>query len=285
MTDAAANTGADGSAADQGAAPPQDAKGGGDATPWYDSIGDADVKGLMQTKGYDSPDKVAVAYSNLNKLNKGSPHVVAWPNDPKDEKAWGEIYTRLGVPAEAKAYDLKLPEGVAADPKFMDVAKGWFHDAKLPPSAAQKVAESWAKFSTEQQAAAEAAQVEENNKAIAEYKAKVGPDWDASVVRGQRAAKALGLDPGALDKLDKALGVPAVLNLLATLGRKIGTEDKFIEGVNREGFGKTKEEAGLEVARLRADKGFTDSLMDPRHPLHAANTQKWQELQRVAFAK
>ena len=43
-------------------------------------------------------------------------------------------------PAEAPAYDIKLPDGVEVDPAQMDAAKAIFTEAKIPPEAAQKLA-------------------------------------------------------------------------------------------------------------------------------------------------
>ena len=73
------------------------------------------------------------------------------------------------------------------------------------------------------------------------------------------------------------------MDLLATLGRVMG-EATFINGQGSEGFDiETKEQATVEMDRLRNDKGFMEAYLDGSHPNHKINFQKFQNLQKKAL--
>jgi hypothetical protein len=80
------------------------------------------------------------------------------------------------------------------------------------------------------------------------------------------------------------MGNHRVQKLLATIGRKVATEDNFIEGVSVDGNGVSANAARVEIERLKGDKDFSNSLLDPRHANHRANLEKWNHLQAVAFS-
>lgn len=258
--------------------PNNDQDGGQENAPVWASIPDEGVRGLMETKGYDSYDKLATAYSHLNKLAKGSPDVVALPGADADEKALGEFYTRLGRPADANSYEIKLPDGAQIDEGFMGTAKGWFHEAGLTSKQANALANKWQEYMSTRVAEDAATTKRTNEAAIAEINKKFGAQADAIKGRGQNAIKALGLSQEALDNLEKSIGAPAVVELFAVLGEKIGKEDVRIEGIGADGMGMSQAQAKAEELSLRNNKDFVDSLFNKQHPAHASNLARWNRI-------
>lgn len=245
--------------------------------PIWSSIEDEGVRGLMETKSYDSYPKLATAYSHLNKLVKGSSDVIALP-EKDDDPEWGKVWQRLGAPDSPDGYSFDLGEDVEVDEDFAGWAKGTFHKLNLPAKAAGALAKEWQGYVTARTAEeAEKAQ-RADEAAMAEINKKYGAQKDMVVAKGQNAIKALGLSEEAIDKIETNIGAPAVVELLATLGEKIGKEDVIVDGVDKDGFGISREQAIAEKARLQADSGFVNSLFDPKHPAHLTNKRRWDEV-------
>jgi hypothetical protein len=90
----------------------------GDQQPWYASIADESLRGRAELSKFDTPEKVLSAYVNLEKhIGVPPDRLLKLPETP-DAPEWAEIKARipgLEVPAEAKDYELPIPEGFNAD--------------------------------------------------------------------------------------------------------------------------------------------------------------------------
>jgi hypothetical protein len=117
------------------------------------------------------------------------------------------------------------------------------------------------------------------------YDAQGAGQYDQMIANGAKAAKALGLSTDLLNRLDAANGVAANLELLAVLGERMGVEAPFRDGAPSLSPFANPESARVELARLSGDKAFVDSLLNPKDPMHAVNTRKHADLQKVAYAK
>lgn len=263
---------------------------GGNNQPWFSSLPEGPVRDLMTTKAYDTPAKLADAYYNLNRLHAGSDQVIALPGEKATPEERAAFFNKVnGVPADVKGYDsIKVDPAIKVDEKFFNTAKGWFHETGVRVDQAEKLIEKWNGYIGEAVKQSESEKLAANQTAIAQIKAKYEAQgkgaYDQFLLNGQKAVQAFGLPEDLLNRLDAAHGVPATMELLAAIGAKIGGEGRFIAG---EGGGSvnTPEAARVEIASLSADKAFQDSLLDAKHPLHAANTTKWRELQVKAYGK
>ena len=117
----------------------------GQQAAWYDSFSDEGLKGFVQTKGWDAPEKAIHSYRELEKFI-GAPkdQLLRLPKDDTDTEGWDAVWNRLGRPASAAEYKLPLPEGDSGE--FAKVASTWFHEAGIPQKAAERLAAKWNEY-------------------------------------------------------------------------------------------------------------------------------------------
>lgn len=254
--------------------------------PWFDGFKTPEVKELMKTKNYADPEALGVAYFNLNKLQNGAKDVIAIPGENAKPEDWDKLFTTLGRPENADKYDLKFETDMTVEEPFLKFAKGLFFDMGLDGKRAQKAADKWQGYVKERMTAmAEEAKVS-SEKELGELKTKWGDTWDANVAAGQKAVKGLGLSDDVLSKLDGAIGFPAVMQLIAAVGKGIGKEDTTIinngpgGGLSNAG---TPEQARVEIARLGGEKEFQDIVRNKNHPQHGEKLKQWEQLHAAAY--
>jgi hypothetical protein len=231
----------------------------GAATPppnWIDGIGDADLKGWAQNKGFKEPADALNSYRNLEKLMGADKagRTVMLPAKWDDPKEVGAFYEKLGVPKDPTGY--KLPDG--ADPEMAKWAPSVFHKAGLTPRQAEALTAEWNQMvggRTEAMKAAYEAKIAEDGAAL---KSEWGAAYNDKLARAQSAAKALGVKPEVIDKLENTLGHGDLMRFFATIGEKMG-EDQSVDGKGQGSFSgaKTPEQARAEITTLRADPEFT----------------------------
>jgi hypothetical protein len=258
------------------------------ATDWLTGVAEGPTRDLMVAKGYKQPSDLANAYYNLNRIHAGSGDVIEKPKADATPEQLNDWYRTVnGISPDTK-YDLKFQDGLQVDQTYVETAKGWFKEAGLRPDQAQLLADKnneWV-----QQTAAKIANdaKAKNETDVAslkmKYNAQGAGQYDQLIANGAKAAKALGLSPEMLGRLDAANGVAANLELLAVLGERMGVEAPFRDGSPSDIFS-TPESARVELAKMSGDKAFVDSLMNPKDPMHAVNTRKHSDLQRIAYAK
>lgn len=247
------------------------------AKPW-DSIQDEAVRGTVAAKGYADYASVATAYHHLTKLHRGAPDVIALPAADAPPEAWNEVYGRLGRPANADDYGTYgLPKEAQVDEDFAKTSRAWFHGAGLSTKQAATVVKGYQDYITNRIAAETEATKRANEAAVAEIKQRYGKNYEAAQARGQAAVKALGLSQKLLDDLEGQMGAPAVIDLLTTLGDKIGKEDIKVEGINKEGFGATKAELIAKRDAMQGTPDIVNALTSPQHPNHARYKREWDE--------
>jgi hypothetical protein len=189
--------------------------------------------------------------------------LVRLPKDAADQNGWNTVWSRLGKPSDAKEYDLsnaKFADGSEPDDAFKD----WFRNsalaANLPKDAAGRVASEFVKY-LESNAAAEAA---DQAAALAESKAALARNWggnyQGNLMIAQNAARALGMDPEAVSALESVVGYEKIMNMLHTVGTKIG-EDQFGRGAAAPNGVMTREQASARLVEVKADKDFVKRYM------------------------
>lgn len=245
-----------------GGTPVPGASGGTPTTPWFGTTVKPETKGTIEMKGWGSLDSVVESYANLEKLAKApADRIVHLPAplpanaDEATKKAYeaefGKIYDRLGRPAKPEDYKLTSKD----NGDFLKTASKWLHDAGLSTAQAQRLAASW-EAHNEKLAADATATYEASIKEASEAQhVKWGAAYEKNLTVARGAMAMLGLDAPAVDALEKALGWGKTMDLLYSIGTKIG-EDKFIGGESALKGTMSPDEAKARKAALKADKAW-----------------------------
>jgi hypothetical protein len=238
-------------------APVENGQGGTTTPHWTDSIGDTELKGWAQNKGFKELSDALVSYRGLEKLVgvERAGRTVAMPAKWDDAAEVNAFYDRLGRPKEPSGY--KMPEK-DVDPKLVEWARGTFYDAGLTDRQAEKVLAKWQEMiggrAAEAQSAKAAAVEQDKTALLKEW----GAAHDENIMAGRRAAQAFGFDAGTLNKLEDALGYGGLLKFMSDLGNRVG-EARTINGDGKTPGGPlTPDAARARIAELKNDRGFAD---------------------------
>lgn len=196
-------------------------------------------KGWVVEDGSVKTEEVFEGYRNLEK-KLGS--MVSVPGEKATQEEQQRFYKALGVPEKADGYQFKMPENLPKelpyDQAMADRFKSWAHDARLPPSAAQKLHDAYVGQFAEDLKAFEA---EQGQKAKAAHEVLVKewghPDSEDYAKQKDAAIRALRSDTfkGLEDELkiaglltkDGVYTSPHIAKLLAAVG-KAQQNDTFV---------------------------------------------------------
>jgi hypothetical protein len=228
---------------------------------WLKGATELDV-GYVKNKGWASPADVLAAYRGAEKfISAPVDQRLVIPGEKAEKAEWDAFYGKLGRPADAKDYKIPVPEGDKGE--FAKTAAGWFHELGLSQKQAEGVAAKWNEH------VGNLAATEATNRATtfsadeAKLKVEWGAAYDKNVMIAKEVVGKLGLDAGAIDKLQGALGHHGVMSLLTKIGSGLG-EDSFTTGRdNGSAFGNamTPAQAKAEIAALQNDKAFVSKYM------------------------
>lgn len=235
------------------------------AKPWYEGITEEPVKEYMKAKNYANPYEAAMAAYNANKLNKITPDieaVLAGKGTPEQEATF---YKTMGRPETADAYEFKAAEGVELDPDLSKFGKELFYEMGLSPARAEKAFNKWQEFATKQNGAMNEAVRVQNETELADLSKRWGPEMEANRVAGNKAMTALGIAPELVSKIEDNIGSAAIVELLATLGKKLG-EGKLIGGGSNtdpnDPSTMTPAAAKAKITELQGDTAFQKRYTD-----------------------
>lgn len=180
---------------------------------------------------------------------------VMLPKDDKDAEGWKALSSKLGVPDTADGYKLPMPEG--ADGAFAKTAASWFHEAGVPPRAANLITEKWNGFIAEQVKAGEAAEKAESEKQMAALERELGakfPEQRELAQRGFREfAAQFGLDDkAALERAESVLGAANLTKFFAGIG-SLNAESGFAGG-GAGTFKTSAADAQQQIDQMQADR-------------------------------
>ena len=242
---------------------------------WYAGFQNADLRGYVETKGFQNPEALADSYRNLEKL-RGVPadRLLSLPEKP-DAPEWDAVWNRLGRPEKPDGYGLKplegMPEGL-----YDQKSAAWFasvaHKAGLNPSQARLLHDEFAKLQVEGHNAKINAVRQAGEQGEAALRSEWGPDYDVRVQTAQRAAKAIGIDAPTLDKIETALGYAGLMKFFAGVGAKMG-EDVAVGRGGGAANPATQEGAMAEIGRI-----YAEAAKDPGHAYHKPTTPEGQAL-------
>lgn len=224
---------------------------------WTTGLND-DMRGYVQNKGFKDPAMVLDSYRNLEKLMGARERLVKLPEKDDDAEGWNQVYERLGRPKEAKEYEIKAPEGLGGDEKFVEWARSAFHELGFSKKQAEALTGKWNEYVK----GSMSAQNQAYETQLAEQETALKKEWgmahEQNLQVAKRAAKAFGLDGATIDKLETAMGYAGVMKFMHTLGSKVGEAD-FVGGDSKTtGFGNmlSPEAARSQINSLKADPAF-----------------------------
>lgn len=239
-------------------------KEGGGGDPWYHGKVDDRLLGHMQNvfpTVMADPSQLALAavksHSEAVKLIGADPkQMIKIPASPSDGDGWKALWSRLGVPAEAKDYDLKTADGKPLDPKLDAALRAGLHSANVPKDAASQVTAAILKHLNDTTAASEADRTAALNTQREKLKADWGQNFDANLFAAKNAAAALKVSPEQVAALEGSVGYAAVMEMFRNIATRIG-EAKYIDGGAGGHNGvMTAAQAKDRVALLKADRAW-----------------------------
>lgn len=247
----------------------------GDA-PWYSGIADEGLRGYVQNKAFKDPAALAESYRNLEKLQGVPQERLLKLPERSDDPAWGDVYTRLGKPAEAKEYGLQF-EG---DPAFAERFSGVFHEANITKPQAAKLNEAWNSYVAELLQQEEQARTQKDEAEMAELRTKWGQTFDQNAELGRRAGREFGLSEDEFKAISASLGSGKTLELFQRIGSKLGEAAPFDPAGTggRNGFGMTPEQAKSRISALTADKDWGSKYLSGG----VAEREEMERLQKIA---
>jgi hypothetical protein len=290
MADNAGGTNGEGTGAAAGGAAGEGAGAGNGvdgaaSAPWHGAA-DPDAVAYVTAKGWKAPADVIKSYQNAEKLIGRDPNSLLVMPKEGDEAGFNDFYTKLGRPADAKGYDMKVnSDGLSLDPGYSEWAAGTFHKLGL----SKKQGEALLASHNDYMRSTLAAQAKDYDLNVQADRTALQTEWRGGFERmmgaAQGAVRALDIPAEAIDGIERALGYAGTMKLFATIGGKLG-EDKFVSADGKSaGFGNsmTPDEARQQLAQMKLDPATRSALTDAQHPAHKDTKAKWQKLHGVAF--
>lgn len=268
---------------------------------WHEGI-DSSLLGHAQNKGwkYDNPKDAFAAAVNAHreaerKLGAPADELLRLPRANAAEADLKAFYGRLGVPMEAKEYDLsavKFTDGRDLDANFADTIRGSLHRAHVAKDRAADVVKDIVKF-MESSDASEAA---ETTAKIAAEKDALKNSWGRNAEANMfvartalsRLAGAAGLNADQAGRAWDALstvggiGAASAMEMLRVIGAQMG-EDRFVasSGPGGNNMPMTREAAAAEIDSLKRDAAFRERLLKGS----TDDRRRWDALHKIAYGQ
>ena len=259
--------------------------------PWYETaVPEGPARELMRSKRYANPAIVANSYYELDRINasRDDSKMIRIPDPDAKAEDWNAVYEKLGRPKDPAGYN-EVKWGNDADPGMVDFGKSLAFKLGLSPKAVESImVTEWNNFVTKMNQTGVQQQEQTNNQALAEIKATWKGDYAANLARGQQVLQALdkaGFSDADLASVEKAVGIPAVVKLLATIGKLSGEGNLMSTGGGggqTDPASMTPEQAKSEITRLTADKDFQKTYMGEHEPGHKDAVTRMEVLYRKA---
>lgn len=246
-----------------------------EAPDWTSTLNE-DMKGFVQTKGFQGPDAVIESYRNLEKL-VGVPQdqIIKLPKD-NDPEVMSGVWKRLGRPDSPDGYKLPIPEGDSGE--FAKTISPILHKANLTDRQAETLATEW----NTMQAEAEKTQKLEYETRITEETDALKKEWGAAyndkIQVGKEAMKQFGIEAEVIDALESQIGFSKVLKVMSNIGAKLG-ESEFVRGDADFSGRMTPAQAKAEIAIRKTDAQFVSRYNDGDKEAR----QEMENLHKMAF--
>lgn len=277
--------------------------------PWYAQAGiDPKFHDAIKAKDWKSPNDVLDSYTNVEKLvsmERGGdvdrilvkPKADATPEEiaafrakagfaaPADVKDYGfnaeavttmagELFVGSGLPPEAQAAFVQEMAPV------VERAASWFKEAGLPPELAQPLVK--AVLADEVKGIAEFSQ--NSDREYQTLSQQMGDKFGDFEEAGRRAFRASGLEPGMLDKIERAIGTSQMMTMFGKFGAAMTEAGAPTPGRTGTGqFTQSAESAKTRIQTLAKDSDFQAKLLSPNPEVRKAATAEWEQLHLTAY--
>lgn len=227
-------------------------------------------KPMIEGKKWADPGAVLTSYSELEK------------SFTRDRATLSDYEKKFGkVPTDAKEYTFDAPSDFEQyDQGFVD---NWFRSAALKAGMTGPQAKALHDEFVAHSRQAYAGQLEKSSqedKALDQgLRAKWGADYDKNVSVAREAVKQFGTNALILDKLEDIVGSPALIELFATIGEKMGTAS-LVTGAAPDG---SPNGAIGEINKIKNDEEFKAAWLNRDHPKHEEAKRRSGSLHAQAF--
>ena len=226
---------------------------------WHESIQDSSLRGYVETKGFDSVDKLAQSYQQAEKLLGNNINALVLPGEDAAPEAWNEVYSKLGRPAKVEDYKLNLPEG--SSPEFVQAITNKMYEAGLSQKQAEALSTQYAEFGAAQMAAMAQQKSVAHENELATLKQEWAQNWDKNLELSRRAARSLGVDSDMANKIQDAVGPKAMLDLFNKIGSGF-KEDTFLQGgAQTSAFGMSVEAARAKIQEYKTNATLREAYI------------------------
>lgn len=270
----AGNAGGDaagGSEGSDGAAGGQQEGGASDAAPdWFEKVsaqaGDGETasnRDWLASKGFKDIDAVVKSARHAEKAlhDKG---MVSVPKEGATAEQVAAYHKAIGVPDDAKGYEIKGPEGVKLNEPLIGRLAGAAHAAGIPKGAFEKTVGEFIQAQMDEAAEAEKARDGE----VADKLKEWGGKKDEQLAHINAAARALGLSRADMTFMrGMPGGAGRALELFAKLGA--GMAEDVMSASGKTQFGVTGPEAKAQLDAMMADKDVRAKVLTPGTPERA----------------
>lgn len=236
---------------------------GGGTTDWRSSL-PKELQESAAIRKFTDVSALAGAYVNAEKLigAKGIPK----PGPASTDQDWANVFKELGLPESVDKYEVKFQDGNTLDKAFTDEFKTNAHKAGILPKQAQALADWFVQKNAQALTSAKDAAKSQLSQQVEGLKTEWGKAYDLNLSRAQAVLKDFG-NPELVKYLDASgLGNDVnLIKLLAGVGGKMFSEDKFVGGADGAGA-LTPAQAKQEITKIQTDRNHPYYVKD--HPAH-----------------
>jgi hypothetical protein len=254
-------------------------QGGAGDPDWFAMLSPDTIEGdsasnldWVKAKGFKDLDGLVKAHRSAEK-GLHSDGRIKVPGEGSSAEELAAFRTAIGVPEAADGYEVKLPEtdgasGLELDGALIGKLASIAHDAGIPKTGFEAIANAYVEQQVEAHLANVAKQNEETQAKFAEW----GKGKDQKLADCNAAARALGITKTDIATLQTSWGSGKVFDILAKIGGGIAEDVLTTGGTGR--FGISPAEAQSEINRIKSDPALSAKVRIKGSPEH----QRWNRL-------
>jgi hypothetical protein len=240
---------------------------------------DDNIRGIVQTKGWKSPNDVINSYSNLEKLmgsDKAGRGVIL-PKDDAPPEEWGKFYQKLGRPENPDGYKLNVPDG--ASQEFANTAAKKFHELGITAKQGEQLAQWWNEHMGSAQHTYDEQFAQKSVIEIQDLKKEWGVKFDENAEIAKRAIRESGMSDDEAIAIERAIGIKKAAQVFSFLGKQFAESQAKGMDSGKSSFAATPSDAKAKIAALRNDQQWTSKYLNGDVDARA----EFERLHRIAY--